>query len=271
MYIRHLRIRNLRLIRDLELSFVGDDGARRMWTVLIGRNGTGKTSILQAIALAAVGSLRANQLAGPTSVSMPDRRRPADLVIDATFEFGPLGDGQHRRRTYPNSHGRPKALHSKLFMPPGSADLEGRSFYQYGGDADLVAHDAPPTDPLQRARSDETPHWFVAGYGVSRHLVVGDTEKQVGKPSHDRLVPLFRPNPLIGIGFADRFAPKTARLFTKILRKVLKTAAELVPDIRDVETGGRGGVSKAADLYERDRFEQGLPDGSSIVTVHPRC
>lgn len=264
MYLRNLHIRHLRLIRELELSFVGDHGSPRMWTVLIGKNGTGKTSILQAIALAAVGSLRANQLAGPTSVSMPDRRREADLQVDATFGFGPLGDGQHRGRAYPRSHGRPRVLHSRLSMPAGSVDLEGRSYYEYGNSLDFTARDEPPLDPLQRARSDETPHWFVAGYGVSRYLAVGDVERSVGKPSHDRLVPLFRPMPLIGMGFADLFDATTARRFTKILRRVLTTAADLVPGIRDVEIGGRGGVSKAADLYERNRFEQRLPDGTSL-------
>lgn len=71
MYLRKLHIQNLRLIRDLELSFVDDSGEPRMWTVLIGRNATGKTSILQAIALAAVGHLRANLLPAPRRCRCP--------------------------------------------------------------------------------------------------------------------------------------------------------------------------------------------------------
>jgi AAA domain, putative AbiEii toxin, Type IV TA system/AAA ATPase domain len=254
MYLRKLHIQNLRLIRDLELSFVDDTGEPRMWTVLIGRNATGKTSILQAIALAAVGHLRANLLAGSTSVSMPDRRHPNDpLAIAAEFGFGRLGDGQHRRREYPGHPGRPALLCSKLSMSPRSADLVGRSEYPHTPLLEL--------DPLQEARSKELPHWFVAGYGVSRYLAIGEHDRGVGKPSHDRLVPLFRPTPLIGLGFADLFSEKAAKRFTKILRQVLTTAADLVPDIRDVETGGRGGIKKAADLYDRDRFEQTLPSG----------
>ncbi|MCX4245698.1 AAA family ATPase [Paraliomyxa miuraensis] len=261
MYLRHLHIENLRLIRDLELDFVDGDGEPRMWTVLIGRNGAGKTSILQAIALAAVGHLRANQLAGATAVSMPDRRHPDDAMrIEATFGFGRLGDGQHRRRReYPGHPLKPAQLRSSLSMPPNSADLVGGSEYlQHNLFGMLNAEER--IDPLQEARSKELSHWFVAGYGVSRHLTVSDVEREVGKPSHDRLVPLFRPSPLIGLGFAD-FDEGVAKRFVKILRQVLTRTQDLVPDIRDVETGGRGGIKKAADLYDRDRFEQELPSG----------
>jgi len=257
VYLRKLHIRNLRLIRDLRLSFEQAPGTPRMWTVLIGRNGTGKTSILQAIALASAGYLRANQLAGPLSVSMPDRRHADEkMEIDASFCFGSLGDGQHRRRQYPEwgSRTRP-VVQSSLSITPGSVDLVGRSRYTQMDFLNDV-------DPLQQARSEELSHWFVAGYGVSRHLAVGDHEREVGKPSHDRLVPLFRPTPLIGLGFADLFTPENARRFSRILRRVLTTTADLVPDIRDVELGGRGGIQRAADLYDRDRFEQTLPSGS---------
>lgn len=208
MYLRHLHIRNLRLIRDLELGFVDGNGEPRMWTVLIGRNGTGKTSILQAIALAAVGHLRANQLAGATAVSMPDRRHPNErMSIDAVFGFGRLGDGQHRRREYPGHPGKPPLLRSSLSMAPPSVDLVGGSQYLQTNVFEVLGEER--IDPLQEARSKELPHWFVAGYGVSRHLAPSDVDREVGKPSHDRLVPLFRPAPLIGLGFAD--FPKESR------------------------------------------------------------
>ncbi len=262
MYLRNLHIRNLRLIRDMRLSFVDGDGEPRKWTVLIGRNGTGKTSVLQAIALAAVGHLRANQLAGATAVSMPDRRHPDDTMsIEAEFGFGRLGEGQHRRREYPGYPGpRPILLKSHLRIAPGSVDLVGGSEYLQPNIIIDAVLPEQRVDPLQEARSKELPHWFVAGYGVSRHLTPGEVDREVGKPSHDRLVPLFRPAPLIGLGFAD-MAEGVAKRFVKILRQVLTTAKDLVPDIRDVETGGRGGIRKAADLYDRDRFEQALPNG----------
>ena len=47
----------MKLLRDFTLDFNTADGAPRMWTVIIGPNGTAKTTILQAIALAAAGPL----------------------------------------------------------------------------------------------------------------------------------------------------------------------------------------------------------------------
>ena len=46
-----------------------------MWTVIIGENGTAKTSILQAIALTAAGQLHVNGLAQPVIGHLRDRRR----------------------------------------------------------------------------------------------------------------------------------------------------------------------------------------------------
>ena len=54
MYVREVHIQNVKLLRDVRLSFLRGD-EERMWTVLVGENGVGKTTILQCIALAASG------------------------------------------------------------------------------------------------------------------------------------------------------------------------------------------------------------------------
>jgi DNA repair exonuclease SbcCD ATPase subunit len=63
MYIRKIRVRNLKLLRDVEIDFVREGGSPRPFTMLVGENGLCKTTLLQAIALAASGADRANQLA----------------------------------------------------------------------------------------------------------------------------------------------------------------------------------------------------------------
>lgn len=50
-YIKSLRLKNVRVFDDLELNFLTETGKPRMRTVIIGRNETGKTSLLRAIAL----------------------------------------------------------------------------------------------------------------------------------------------------------------------------------------------------------------------------
>jgi len=46
MYLKHLRIRNLKLIRDLEFDFT-HEGGPCLFTVFLGENGLCKTALLQ--------------------------------------------------------------------------------------------------------------------------------------------------------------------------------------------------------------------------------
>jgi len=86
MYITQLHVKNLKRMRDLGLDFT-HDGKPRMWTVFVAENGACKTTLLQAIALAASGATRANQLADVPS--LPDLRAPsASVAINAEFVFG---------------------------------------------------------------------------------------------------------------------------------------------------------------------------------------
>jgi len=83
MYIRELVVKNVKLLREVTISFLRD-GKPRMWTVLLGENGLCKTTLLQAAALAASGVDRANQLTEITS--LPDRRlQSPEVLIRADF------------------------------------------------------------------------------------------------------------------------------------------------------------------------------------------
>src|SRR5512140_2893317 len=98
MYITRLHVKNVKLMRDLELSF-SHEGKPRMWTVFVAENGACKTTLLQTIALAASGHERANQLADvPT---LPDLRQPTETArISAIFEFG---SRQEKWRRFPEN------------------------------------------------------------------------------------------------------------------------------------------------------------------------
>lgn len=89
MYLRHLHVQNVKLLRDVKIDFVGAGGRPRMWTVFVGENRSCKTTLLQTIAAAASGSDQATHLATDVVYSWPDlRRSKAELSIDATFELG---------------------------------------------------------------------------------------------------------------------------------------------------------------------------------------
>ena len=89
MYLRGIHIERFKRLADLRLEFTEPDGKIRKWTVLIGPNGTGKTSILQAIAMTAVGSAELNNLANevrePRGDAWPWRAAIDDLRATAAY------------------------------------------------------------------------------------------------------------------------------------------------------------------------------------------
>jgi energy-coupling factor transporter ATP-binding protein EcfA2 len=49
MYIKELRLENVRCFKEARLDFTRDDGSPILWNVLLGKNGTGKSTILRSI------------------------------------------------------------------------------------------------------------------------------------------------------------------------------------------------------------------------------
>lgn len=265
MYLRKIHIKNLKRIRDLSLDFTVD-GEPRMWTVLIGENGTAKTSVLHAIALSAAGSRQVNALARPVVAHLRDRRAPQKLSIKSEFEFTPesLDDlrfhpelkGQRSRRGF--------RLSSRVGLVPGGAtSLSASANY-----VDTRGKPFRTRDPLDLAREFHLPRWFVAGYGVARVLPDATDEPKLQLPSIERLEPLFNRTALLAsTSFANHFLRKdvdenrprgtTSRIYAKMLNQALKLGDEdLLPDIVKLELRGQGGTRSQSDLIESDRFHQ---------------
>jgi predicted ATPase len=253
MYLRSLKLQNVKLIRDASLSFMRGDEVRR-WTVLVGENGLCKTAILHAIALAASGRDRANQLHEDAS-SLRDIRlkgSEAPAIITAEFTFGRHRDSDRDYGTLERQSARSvlPILTSQLFVSDrnrlfaGSAEWIGRELTLSNG-----------KDPLAYSRGIGLPHWFVAGYGVSRALPEPLGRFAFKDPVLDRLKPLFDRAPLIGTGFIDLFESTVlARQYVKTLRDILLTTDDLLPRISSVDLRGRAGVRKAEQLIESNRF-----------------
>jgi len=261
------------LLRDIKLSFMRD-GQPRLWTVLLGENGLCKTTVLQAIGLAASGVDRANQLADIGS--LPDRRlAKPEVVIGAEFSFGTQ---HHAERKYPGRADRPAntlRLRSELRLPFGWSVFHGASHYspvEPGARAADPLREArgesqPPAaptnltlsasaaDPLREARGESLAHWFAAGYGVQRTLTVPQLGLDYSDAVVERLATLFGKGRIIGTSFADLFAKTPlVQAFGKQLQTALIHGQHLLPRITDLELRGRGGVRKARDLVETHRF-----------------
>ena len=251
MYLRRLHIRNLKLLKDFELDLTNERGEPRMWTVIIGENGTGKTSILQAIAMAAAGGRHVNSLMeNPRSLS--DKRAPrskvsieADFVLDAR-----LG----KWRDYPGYPGRKPtndvAVTAKVDVQ--GTDVVERSRYADDG----VASEA---DPIVEARQVNAGLWFVAAYGVHRFLPPDTQWKpSLERASIDRLRPVFKPANLIGTAFNNILTGKKANAYRRVLRTALFGVPGLLPELKGLELRGQSG---GRPLEEQHRFVQALPSG----------
>lgn len=273
MYLKSLNIKNLKLIADLTLDFTRD-GEWRQWTVLIGRNGRCKTAVLQAIALAAAGDLHANHLGGPLVQSFRPRREDetADpTLVEAIFSLEPppvrsaarRGNSPTvRERTLPDrglQGPAPVALTSRLMLLP-----EADRFYT---ESSLDQRPNAGENPLGKARDQGLPYWFVAAYGVSRHLRFSSgppAQPPSGTTLHrERMRSLFDPDAhLLAIGFADLFDATRARLFARFVQALTRNVEDLLPELADIELTGKGGVTRPEDLLNRHRIVQTLPGGA---------
>ncbi|MCC7492827.1 MAG: AAA family ATPase [Fimbriimonadaceae bacterium] len=236
MYLRSVRLQNTKLIRDLTLDFTKPDGQPRLWTVLIGENGTCKTTILKTIALAVAGGGNSAVLADAEELwplRPGGRAAPAVDLQVCLDERDQEGAGQ----------GRPvdgivrRSLHAR----PGQASL--RSIDE-ADDVGLAG--------------------FCVAYGTRRDLPAPFTAVQP-QSSLDRLRPLFEPKRLVATGFADLLPDRQRHDLVRTLRRILAGDSVLAPRIADIELRGRGGVRQASDLIESHRFQFG--DGPEAPKV----
>ncbi len=257
-YLTSLSVANLKLLDVREpLTFRGSQGQPRMWTVIIGENGTCKTTLLQAIALAAVGAKTADELSGNVRFALRDRRQGPDLgslEIAATFEFL---HGGPRARTFPCYETTLPGIgsvevRSSLAMSPTGASFRGGSEY-----TDRGHPSRGPGDPLFEARDGKLPGWFVVGYGVFRQLPSSLAEPEVGSnPSVARLSSLFRVGRgLVATRFEGMEGTKGQR-FRKVLNLVLRQLQPLLPRIVRAEFVDHGEPDELPE--ERHRFVQAV-------------
>lgn len=253
MLLRKLATKNLRLLRDVEIPFE-HEGQPRQWTVFIGRNGTGKTTLLQAIALAAAGNAGAQTLADDVREQLPDVRSGGEVSIKAEFQFSGKGLKFGSRPFKPGEE-PPTGLHVEIFVPRGRDPLQSVSWYTSQTRPERMAG-TEEDDPLVQARARDCNHWFVAGYGMNRYVREPQPGQRPRWPSIDRLRPLFEPVSLIGPNFADILATSMIGEFARLLQQIIKGKAEapILPGIVGVELRGQGGVRSAQDLMVRDRF-----------------
>lgn len=254
MFVHDLKIENLKLLKDVRLQFA-EKGVPRPWTVLIGENGTGKTTVLRALAMAAAGATRSSQFVDVAS--LPDRRsQSAKVRIRSTFETGGPLDG--RQGTF--SPARYRTVAGTLELRAGSQKISGSSHW--------VGERKTKVDVIDEAQTATESAWFVLGYGVHRELGALSAPERRSQLVVDRLAPLFEPSaPILGPGFAEQMLDADmSRAFARTLSKVLIQSG-LLPGFSGIELVGRGTVRDASGL-EGHRFSQRI--GDELLTLPTR-
>ncbi|TDE94074.1 hypothetical protein EXU48_11510 [Occultella glacieicola] len=89
-WIDRVVIENFRPIRDLDLDFSKSTSQEGPWTVLLGENGCGKSSILHAIALTLIGGAYRRELAMDAGAYLRHRARVGRVQVYLTGEARPL-------------------------------------------------------------------------------------------------------------------------------------------------------------------------------------
>lgn len=171
MYLTRLHVKNVKLLRSLTLDFTYEHQPR-MWTVLVAESGACKTTLLQAIALAASGGERASLLADVAS--MPDLRRPTESPrISADFEFG-TRLAQWRRFPEPHLFVKsrdPLRLRSSLGLQPGQPRFSGDSWFAPRDVLASVPDEVPQLNAVALLESFQ--ERSRAGGSIERHYRMG--------------------------------------------------------------------------------------------------
>lgn len=210
MFLRTLKLSNVRCFSDLEIDFSREEKRsqktgkilptskrNRKWTVLLGENGTGKTTILRAAALVTAGSDGLTELLGEPSQWI--RNNADNCRISALFRSN---DGKER----------------SVWLEIKRGDTR----------SEVISKSRDGLAPINEAIARTAQNYFVVGYGASRRI---NGENRSSKEYYVRrgenVATLFdsgaRVNPLEtwAIDLHYRFGEKGLSVVSKVLDSFL--------------------------------------------------
>ena len=165
VFLKRIQIENIRAIADLELDFDGEDRRTRKWTLLLGENGTGKSTLLRCIALLLCGRDALPELLGrEPSIWIRSKEENARIK-------GVLGNAKGDRWEVTLELRRDDTISKTL-----DRNVKGLA-------------------PLEKTFESNKRFYFLAGYGVSRRLSHTGIIQNVQKSGRAGAVrTLFDPN-----------------------------------------------------------------------------
>lgn len=171
MYVKAVELKNLKSFEHLQFKFDRSDGSYAGWTVIVGGNASGKSTLLKAIALSLLGPDDARQLMGPISSWVRRGASTASSRIGLVWSKG--ADGW-------------KKLGQKPTDFTIGLDWKAR---------ELRTYSLPKESAARGPWNADSTGWFCVGYGPMRRLSGNSNESirlSVGETPTSRFVTLFR-------------------------------------------------------------------------------
>jgi hypothetical protein len=244
MYIREIQIENIRGFgggaQGVSLDLTRPDGSLAGWTVIAGQNGTGKTTLLRAMALSVIGPTASTVLQGSFAGWIRKDAKDAKARVRIEYDAADRIDGQGERPAAGFWSGlrwerQTGGSEPSLRLPPDAAPPKAIVG---------IAWDLGPWSPNPQG-------WFIAGYGPFRRLSGHASDAQQlmsGAPRTARLVSLFREDASL-VESMQWFREAYVRWIDHAMRK------------RHVEAAAQKSLTDSVVLLLNDGL---LPDGAQI-------
>ena len=142
MLLKHLSLTNFRGLNDISIDFVNDQDKPRLLTLFLGENGTGKSTILKAIALISAGSNALSNLLGNPN----DWISFGEFFCEVTAVFVTKNDKN------------PEERYVSLRINRGESIK------------DILFNNTESLDEIDKALNYTERNYFILGYGASRRL-----------------------------------------------------------------------------------------------------
>ena len=156
MYLESLQLENIKCFKDLEINFMEARGKPRLMTVVLGDNGVGKSTLLQAIAITLGGKKITDLLAGRLGNWVRKENKQGE--IHAVIRPGDSDTGAPKRRRLEVS-----------YLATGDQPVTLNDIFY-----DKLTISAKQGDDLQvlnrTAYSEASKGWLACGYGPFRRL-----------------------------------------------------------------------------------------------------
>ncbi len=177
MYINKIEIQNIRSISQLEMTF---DNNHAGWHVLIGDNGTGKSTVIKSISVALVGVEGFTALRQSTESWLKQSMEGLEGLV-GEIELSILQDLEHDKLLTNAPPAEDKLFNRFIFMRAINVEVNKISISK--GSVMLMAtmgnQENGELNPGYYNWDKGNPGWFSVGYGPMRRFTGGDEFEEV--------------------------------------------------------------------------------------------